>query len=234
MEVGESIARIDLPGNGRVTLDRGAQTAVFATETELSPEAMLHPALTKVAAVIAWWMGRTPLHASAVVVDGWVWGLLGDRGAGKSTTAAILVGAGAGLLSDDLLVLDGRTAFAGSPTIDLRPEAARTLGGEPLGHIGGRERWRRYESAAFPTAPLAGFVDLGWTDAEPALTELTSSDRLVAIGRHHVCPARPEVLLALARTPMLRYARPNGDLDATLLHDDLLRRSRRMDHADKP
>lgn len=66
--------------------------------------------------VLALWLhlkGDLVLHASAVAWEGGAYALLGDKGAGKSTTAAALLACGAQLVTDDLLRL--RWADAGPP-----------------------------------------------------------------------------------------------------------------------
>jgi hypothetical protein len=75
--------------------------------------------------------GREPLHASAVAVSGGVIGFLGDCGVGKSSLTAAFLRAGHPLVTDDLLVLRGRTGgYAvepGVPRIKLFPRVARRL-----------------------------------------------------------------------------------------------------------
>lgn len=59
--------------------------------------------------VIAWYLhlrGRMILHASALVWRGQAFGFMGDKMAGKSTTAAAFLRDGGQLLTDDLLVFD--------------------------------------------------------------------------------------------------------------------------------
>ncbi len=54
--------------------------------------------------------GLLPLHASSVRSGGGVTAFLGDSGAGKSTMAACLQERGYGIVSDDICVLEDRTA----------------------------------------------------------------------------------------------------------------------------
>lgn len=71
------------------------------------------------------------LHASAVAVDGpATLVFMGDKGAGKSTTAATLAGAGAGLLADDMVAIafddpEGLRIPRGMQHMKLTDEAVR-------------------------------------------------------------------------------------------------------------
>lgn len=64
------------------------------------------PLLGSVMATLLQRRGYLVLHASAASVNGQGIGLLGDKGAGKSTTAGAIVAAGHALLSDDVVALD--------------------------------------------------------------------------------------------------------------------------------
>lgn len=73
------------------------------------------------------------LHASAVAVDGKAIVLVGNCGSGKSTLTAALIGAGASLITDDLLVLDRTvndrlTALSGARRLKLHPDTAARVG----------------------------------------------------------------------------------------------------------
>lgn len=76
--------------------------------------------------------GLLVLHASAVEVEGRAVAILGPSGTGKSTLAALLCAAGAGLVADDVLRVDatdsGPVCFPGTRGLRLRP-AASSLGG---------------------------------------------------------------------------------------------------------
>jgi len=77
--------------------------------------------------------GIVSLHASAVSIDGRAIALVGEAGAGKSTTAAAFATLGYGILSDDLVPLDDRKdgflALPGYPRINLWPDSVRALFG---------------------------------------------------------------------------------------------------------
>jgi hypothetical protein len=76
--------------------------------------------------------GLTCLHAAVLQVDARVVALAGSKGAGKSTTALALVGAGATVVSDDVAVLrdaGNRVGVAvGPPRLRVRREVAAALG----------------------------------------------------------------------------------------------------------
>jgi hypothetical protein len=228
MSVWEQEAWIGLGREGELRLDRRARRIEQRSPSPWSDEAFLHPGLAPAAAVVAHWMGRLALHCAAVVVGGEAWGLLGDREAGKSTTAAWLAALGCPVLADDLLVLAGATAFAGPRSVDLRADAAARLGGRALGCAGGRERWRRDLPDAPVTAPLAGWVELGWAE-QHRCEQLEVAARLAALDRAVGLPPGGEQLLLLADRPMLRFERPRkgGDprADAELLLAALGRRA---------
>lgn len=75
--------------------------------------------------------GQCVLHASAVEADGGLIAFTGHSGAGKSTMAALACGAGALLVTDDLLRLDVGEAIycvGGGPQLRLRPKARSVVG----------------------------------------------------------------------------------------------------------
>lgn len=79
--------------------------------------------------------GLTSLHASAVAVDNQGIALVGQAGAGKSTTAAALGRLGYPIISDDIAPLldrgDSILVQSGYPCLCLWPEAVNSLYGSP-------------------------------------------------------------------------------------------------------
>lgn len=71
--------------------------------------------------------GYTTIHASAVVLQSGVVAFVGQKGMGKSTTAAALNAHGHPVFTDDLLVLntsgDGIIAYPGFPYLKLTPDS---------------------------------------------------------------------------------------------------------------
>ena len=71
---------------------------------------------------------RMCLHASVMEYEGEAFAMVGNKGAGKSTTAAALLDAGARLISDDIAVFklafeSTATVYPGYPGIRLMPDA---------------------------------------------------------------------------------------------------------------
>ncbi len=121
------------PGSGarwELTCQRGARITVRWTEGVSIPDVrtlLLYSAVT-----MALHLRGTPcLHASGVVVNGRAALLLGLSGTGKSTTAAALVAAGNGLLTDDVAALDLRPGEVrvhhGHPRLRLLADSASAL-----------------------------------------------------------------------------------------------------------
>jgi hypothetical protein len=211
--VHEDRAELILRSGGWVELDRGASRATYHLHHRPRDGDLLHPYLAPVAALAARWLGRESFHAGAVVVDGGAWAVLGDKEAGKSSTLAHLALIGHTVLSDDVLVLDHGSVFAGPRCIDLRAEPARRLrAGEPLGVVGLRERFRLELGPAPPAVPLRGFVMLGWGD-EVSVERIRGSKRLLALIPHRALLLEtnaPADLLDLSSLPFLHLRRPHG------------------------
>lgn len=200
--------------DGDVEIDRAAATTRFRATTLPTDLEVVHPHLASTAVTVAHWMGRIALHAGAVVVDGRVWAVLGERGAGKSTAMYSLVKAGYPLVTDDVLILDGRRVLPGPRCIDLRRPTAEHYGvGEDIGVVGRRQRWR----VELPDGAeldhdlqLAGIVHLAWGE-HLAVTEVPLDQRWPALLEGlalKLPPADQRGMLRLLALPTLRFQRP--------------------------
>jgi len=79
--------------------------------------------------------GLLTLHASAVMIGDRAVAFVGEKGAGKSTTAAALVERGHDLLSDDVTALSieeaAPTVLPGTAAIKLWPDSLEAVGRDP-------------------------------------------------------------------------------------------------------
>lgn len=209
--VRDSEARLHLRSGGAVVIDRTAQCATFTMARAPSTAALLHPHLAAVAAVSSHWRGRDSFHAGAFVTHGGVWGVVGDKVAGKSSMLAALAAEGVPILTDDVLIVDAGTAFAGPRAIDLRADAAASFGPtRPLGRIGDRDRWRLALDPVPPELPFRGWVTLRWAESV-RVRPLEGADRLAELLRHRALrlpPPDPPALLDLSSRPILELSRP--------------------------
>jgi hypothetical protein len=179
--------RCEGAGAGRVGLqERRAALRTPAAQTALSA-AELFTMLTVSSALLLGRLGRTLVHAAAVVDPaGRAWLLVGDTHAGKTTTTVNLLRAGWGFLSDDHVV-----AFAGGDGgvwIEGWPRPFHVDEGWARGEVTGRraavepasfgaERWRR-------TAPLGGLLFPRVDPPEPTrLARLSGAAALSALLR---------------------------------------------------
>ena len=204
-------AELVLRSGGWVGLDRATSHATYHLHHRPRAGDLLHPFLAPVAALAARWLGRESFHAGSVLIDGGAWAVLGDKEAGKSSTLAYLALGGHTVLSDDVVVLEGGSVFAGPRCIDLRAESAKRLGaGEPLGVVGMRERFRLELGPAPSAVPLRGFVTLDWGD-ELAIEPVRGSERLLALVPHRALLLEtnaPADLLDFSSLPFLQFRRP--------------------------
>lgn len=206
-------ATVPLLDGGALELDRNARSARLITRKPVTDDELAHPYLAPIAAVHSHWLGRAAFHAGAIVVGGRVWGVIGEREAGKSTLLAAVATQGGIVVADDLLVMDGTDALCGPRTLDLREEAARWFGGtRSLGVAGARERWRLDLGPAPAAAPLAGWIVPGWS-------ERTAIRRHPgAAAAHHIATARsvtglpidPAAFLTAAAYPVITFDRPRN------------------------
>ena len=204
-------AELRLRTGGRIFIERSPGRAEFVTPRPLGTEELVHPYLAPVAAIVAHWNDRESVHAGAFAVDGRVWGVVGDRESGKSSTLARLALDGGTIVSDDLLILEGTKVFAGPRAIDLREEPATRLGvGTSIGVAGARERWRLRLGPVPQELELAGWIHLAWGDRVEAVPVEGREriERLLDQRGARLPSLSPEVLLDLASLPSWEVRRP--------------------------
>jgi hypothetical protein len=197
----------------------------FRTDHELSDDLVVHPFIGLPAAVATRWRQRQILHGGGVVVDGRAWAVLGTKEAGKSSTLGWLARDGYGIVSDDLLMLDGTTVFAGPRSVDLRDETAAVLGGEYIQVFAGRIRHRLRPPPVASQLPLAGVVYLDWGE-QSRVTEVPPIERLQGLIANSVFGPTVEdstAYLTLATLPTLLFERPRGFDGFGAAIDQLLR-----------
>lgn len=210
-QVTDGHASLRLRTGGRIELDRERGTARYVVPRPLSSEELVHPYLVPVAAVMAHWHGRESVHAGGFVGGGGVWGVVGERESGKSSTLARLALDGVAVVSDDLLALEGLTILPGPRAIDLREEPATRLGiGSSIGVAGARERWRIRLGPVPNGLELRGWIHLAWGDRVEAV-RVSGGERVARLlgQRAARLPSlAPEVLLDLASLPSWELRRP--------------------------
>jgi hypothetical protein len=205
-----SRAEVRLIDGGQLVVERRARLATFRTPEPLDDDELAHPYLAAVGAFFAGWLGREAFHAGAFLAGGGAWALLGEKEDGKSTMLAWLALQGCPVLTDDVLVLDGRAALAGPRCIDLRAPAADRLElGDRAWPARSGERSRLGLSSVPLEAPLSGWVFLAWAD-RVELAPLRPAERLVRLGAHRSSQGSENdaALLDLAAVPAWELRRP--------------------------
>ncbi|MCA1841453.1 MAG: hypothetical protein LC723_14210 [Actinobacteria bacterium] len=146
--------------------------------------------------------------------------MIGDKGMGKSSFLAAAAKEGLPVLTDDVLVIDGMTAFAGPRCVDLRAPAVDALGLTAEVEVVRGDRWRYKVPPCPETSPLAGWIELAWGDLSISRTPASVAlKNLAAQAGWLIPPPDPKRLLDLASLPMYRLTRkPNW----TFALDDLL------------
>jgi hypothetical protein len=197
---------------GQVLVERSLNRSTLLLPKQPRPEAWAHPHLSSTAVIAAWWLGRRSFHAGGFVVEGKVWGVLGERGDGKSSILAWLSARGYQIVCDDILVIDGDDALAGPRCFDLRAGAADHFQlGTYIGHAGTRERWRAALPPVEARTPLRGWVIPAWGD-EVNVEAVKVAERLPLLLSHRGLriheAGTDHNWLALLGRPMVRFQRP--------------------------
>ena len=175
------------------------------------PEAYLaFPLLGPIMGWVLHMRGLFVLHASAVVRNGRAFAFLGDKGAGKSTTATAFLKAGSELLTDDLLAIDvpdGQVpqmlpAFAQFKLTTGEPGAEGLTGAMPLPLVMEGFGKRQYRLATMHRDPIAcgSLFVLERGGREPKLEWLGATDGLAALIRN-------SYTIRFARAPVEQQAR---------------------------
>jgi hypothetical protein len=222
-------ARFSFGDGGGLEVIAAERRAVLCSPRALTDDEVLHPYLAPIAAAFAWWSGYEGFHAGAVLLDGRVWAVVGEKGEGKSTLLAFLALAGHPVMSDDLLVVADGNAMAGPRCLDLREPAADHLGVGELTLRAPEARWRLPLGPVPEAAPLGGWFFLG-EGATLTASPLDARSLLLHLAAHRsmfVVPRDPEVLLDLAALPawVLRRPREWAALEDTA--DRLVERAQR-------
>jgi hypothetical protein len=173
--------------------DPGSGIELWGTrEAFAAGDTRAHPAGVATAAWLAS-EGAQVLHAGAVVFDGVAVLLIGSGGAGKSTTTVACGLAGAGILGDDLCMVDvdpethAPTVHALYATLKLNPDSESRLGAGAWPSLGTTPKGKRVLSieaplSLHPHAPIGSIVVLRPPGVGPdAPTRLTRARALGAL-----------------------------------------------------
>ena len=189
---------------GRLDFLIGSQAATVAIHwpEDVSFADMQSYFVGPVFACLLRWRGVLCLHASVVAQDGRALILIGNKGIGKSTTAAALVRAGWHLVADDVAALtaapDSILVQPGYPSLRLAPAASAGLFGRNRGlkRVYGHVDKHYLDLGRDPSiggfsdraVPVAGVFFLGSRTAgsAPRLERLAAGDSLIALVRNTI------------------------------------------------
>lgn len=206
-------AVIPLLGDGVLVVSRGAATALYRHPDEITPDELLHPWLVPAAATMSAWHGRRVLHGGLVSDGNAAVAVVGDKEGGKSTLLAhVALSTPLLVMSDDLVVLEDDTAYAGPRCIDLRPGAVEHLGlgGVDGALVRGGSRLRLHLPQAPATCELVGIVVLSWGESLSA-RPVGVGQRLAQVLPHALTEGIPlgrEGVLGFTRYPVWELTRP--------------------------
>lgn len=151
--------------------------------------------------IMAWmlnWREFFVIHASAIDINGKTIALMGDKLAGKSTTAAAFIRAGYPLITDDLLAItfdDHRNPVChpAFPQLKLADDAAASIqvdGAEalPLVYEGFTKRQHKLAAMRTEAASLDCLVTLDRGGSDPGLFAFDTPAAIAAINRFSYMP----------------------------------------------
>lgn len=230
VDIGPSSMYFSWAQIGRYLASEG-RTILFDQGLGVSDDLARLPIIGVVFAALLSQRGFTVLHASAVQVGGVVVGFIGNKGAGKSTTAGAFHRAGYTVTTDDVLAVrcgeGGYEALPAFPQLKLWPHAAEHIVEDPgeLRPLHGRVDKQAFRpSAPLPPmpSPLARLYVLGWgevTEVEllpspEALLHVvghTFTHRFVDSHPMHMPPLLNECSDLMKAVPVRRLKR-RGDL----------------------
>lgn len=210
--LGANDAVVSLMDAGTARFRRSPPLAEIAASPELLGEYFTHPFLAAAGAVFAHWHGHEGFHAGAVAENGRAVMVIGEKGAGKTTSMAWLARQGFDIVADDLVVVeDGARALAGPRCLDLRAGGRDLLGlaGSTTEVVREGDRFRLRVPDVPAVCELAGSVVLK-VGAESAQMpgpgerlQLLREAKTISLAAENL-----EALLDIAALPMVVLTRP--------------------------
>lgn len=197
--------------DGAIALDWRARHATVSMPHPPPDHALAHPYLAPIAAAFAWRSGREAVHAGGFVAGNRVWGVVAEKGGGKSSLLAWLASSGYTVFADDMIVLDRGRCFAGPRCIDLRFGTLGHLMGMRAMDVDARiDRQRVRLAPVDPELPFGGWVLLRW-GAAVEVGHVPAGARIGRLSPHRsirLQPVNPAALVEAVAHPMLELARP--------------------------
>ncbi|KWV90969.1 hypothetical protein [Erythrobacter sp. YT30] len=175
------------------------ERTIWAEKPEATTDRML--AFPLLGPVMAWALnslGLFVLHASAVQVNGRTIAFLGDKLAGKSTTAAAFIRAGHALVTDDLLAISMENrerpmCLPAFPQVKLEDKAAEQVriasaDAQPLVMEGFPKRQHKLESMATAPTTIDCLVRLERGSDAPSFEPLPVPGAIECLARYSYMP----------------------------------------------
>jgi len=180
--------RLSYDGIGSFLVEGGSTILCDPTTSDISERKVFRRVIEReLMAILLHQRGLLVLHASAVSVNGKAVVFVGQRGAGKSTTAAAFEARGHPVLDDDVVGIrfdrETPTVVPGLSQLRLSPDAVDALdvaeASRPTGDWGPPKRYRELAESPDPV-PLAGVYILQTGD-ELAIKPIPERNRLFVL-----------------------------------------------------